>query len=93
MLIEFDPIKDMTNRTKHGISLAEADSLDWLNALVWNDTRRDYGESRQVALAPLGNRLYCVIFVDRGNVRRIISLRKANQREFDRYETQINSTH
>jgi uncharacterized DUF497 family protein len=87
--IEFDPAKDAINREKHGISLADAVEMDWSNALVWNDTRRDYGEPRQVALAPLGDRLYCVAFVDRGKVRRIISLRKANQREFNRYEAEI----
>jgi uncharacterized DUF497 family protein len=33
----------------------------------------------------VGVRLYCVVFVDRGDVRRIISLRKANRREEKRY--------
>jgi len=30
-------------------------------------------------------RLYCAIFVDRGGIRRIISLRKANKREEKTY--------
>jgi uncharacterized DUF497 family protein len=89
--IEFDPHKDRANREKHGISLADADMLDWSQALIWHDARRDYGEPRQVALAPLGQRLYCVVFVERGTTRRIISFRKANQREFKYYESQVDT--
>lgn len=88
MNITFDPAKDAANVTKHGISLGSSGSLDWGNAWSWFDTRRDYGEARQVALTTLKGRLYCVVFMDRGDERHIISLRKANQREFDRYETE-----
>lgn len=64
--------------------------MDWDAALLWQDMRHDYGETRMVALGPIGERLYCVVFVDRETDRRIISLRKANQREFDYYEQEIN---
>ena len=94
--ITFDPSKDAGNRAKHGVSLAEADKLDWASALLWFDTRKDYGEPRQGALAVLVDRVYFVAFVDRVHdrrvVRRIISLRKANQREFDRYVAYLDST-
>jgi uncharacterized DUF497 family protein len=49
--------------------------------LIWQDTRRDYGEARMIALGLIGTRLYCVVYVDRENVRRVISLRKANNKE------------
>lgn len=88
MLIEFDPAKDAANIAKHGVSLSEAAQLDWKNALIWEDHRRDYGELRQVALAVWNERLYAVAFVDRGEVRRIVSLRKANLREINRYEAE-----
>jgi uncharacterized protein len=39
------------------------------------------------ALAPMGERLFYVAFVDRALTRRVISLRKANKREVDRYAT------
>lgn len=58
MLIEFDPVKDAANVAKHGVSLTEAAQLDWKNALIWEDHRRDYGELRQVALAVRNERLY-----------------------------------
>jgi uncharacterized protein len=56
------------------------------------DTRTDYGEPRQIGYGPIGRRLYCVVFVDRGDTLQSIGLRKANNREIDRYEAQINSS-
>jgi len=89
MRIEFDPTKDATNRAKHGVSLALASELDWEAALVWIDDRFEYGELRVIALAPQSEILYYVAFVERGEVRRIISLRRANQREVKHYVQNI----
>lgn len=85
MEVTFDPAKESTNVAKHGVSLALATQLDWEAALVWSDERNNYGERRMSALALLGSRLYFVAFVDRTNVRRIISLRKVNDREVRQY--------
>lgn len=85
MRVEFDPAKDVTNRAKHGVSLCLAAELDWDAALVWIDRRFEYDEVRTIALAPKIDTLYYVAFVDRGEVRRIISLRRANRREVKRY--------
>ena len=85
MRIAFDPAKDAVNLAKHGLSLALAADLEWGSALVWVDDRKEYGEARQCALAPIGQRLYFVAFVDRGDTRRTISLRKANIREVTHY--------
>jgi len=38
-----------------------------------------------IALAPKTAVLYCVAFVDRGRIRRVISLRRANRREVKHY--------
>lgn len=85
MRIEFDPAKDASNREKHGLSLAVAAELDWDASLVWVDERFEVGEVRMIALAPDTGILYYVAFVDRGETRRIISLRKANRREVKHY--------
>jgi uncharacterized DUF497 family protein len=87
---DFDPGKDATNLSKHGLSLAAAAELSWDAALVWIDNRADYGEVRMVALAPIGDILFFVAFVDREAVRRIISLRRANRREVNHYVKAIN---
>ena len=81
MQITFDEAKDVLNKIKHGLSLTEATKLEWDDALIWQDTRRNYGETRMIALGAVGERLYCVVYVDRNDTRRIISLRKANNKE------------
>ncbi len=93
MEIAFDSAKDAANVAKHGVSLTEASRLAWDSALVWPDLRKDYGEERCSALAEFAGRVFFVAFVDRADERRIITLRKANQREFDRYVAHTNSTH
>jgi uncharacterized protein len=85
MRIEFDPAKDASNQAKHGVSLALAAELDWDAALVWIDDRFEYGELRMIALAPRTGILYYVAYVERGSVRRIVSLRRANRREVKHY--------
>jgi uncharacterized protein len=85
MRIEFDPAKDKANRAAHGMSLSLAEQLDWDAALVWVDNRFEYDELRMIALAPETATLYYVAFVERGSVRRIISLRRATRREVKHY--------
>lgn len=85
MRIEFDVAKDVENLAKHGVSLAAAAELDWDLLLCRPDTRRDYGELREIGFAPIGARVHCVVFVQRGHGFRIISLRRANSREVTNY--------
>lgn len=85
MDVTFDAAKDVANHDKHGVSLAKAAQLEWDTTLTWPDLRRDYGEPRQCGIGYIGRRLYAVAFVDRAESRRIISLRKANRREVNRY--------
>ena len=89
MQIIFDEAKDAENKRKHGVSLAEAEGLDWDDALTWLDTRRVYGEARMIALGAIDGLLYCAVYVDREGARRVISLRKANYREGLHYANQI----
>lgn len=81
MPIEFDPNKDQTNQAKHGVSLALAESFDMEAAQITPDTRFAYTEERMIALGPIGDRIYVLIYTMRGDVMRVISLRKANRRE------------
>ena len=77
----YDPIKDERNRQKHGVALSAAAELFKGPTAVIADARRDYGEARQVAYGFIRQRLFVCVYVDRGETRRIISLRKANKRE------------
>jgi len=89
MNVTFDPSKDAANLAKHGVTLTEATGFEWGTAVMWPDTRRDYGEARMVALGYIGLRIMVLVFVDRPpeqpTERRVISLRKANSREVKRY--------
>ena len=85
MEISFDPAKDAANVAKHGVSRAMAAEMEWETTVVWEDLRKNYGESRMTGIGYIGLRLFQVAFVDRGDVRRIISLRKANNREVKYY--------
>ncbi len=85
MEVEFDSAKDKANRAKHGVRLATAGRLEWDTAITWPDTRKDYGENRECGIGYIGLTLYFVVFVDRDQVRRVISLRRANRKEVKRY--------
>jgi len=85
MQIEFDPAKDAANIAKHGISLAEAERLDWSTAFIEVDDRFAYDELRMAGLGLIGADLFYVVFVEREDVTRVISLRPAEKREFKSY--------
>lgn len=85
MNIIFDAAKNSSNIHKHGFSLADAALIEWNSAVTWLDVRHDYQEPRMIGLGYIKERLFCVVFVDHTDERRIISLRKANQREVKRY--------
>ena len=84
-MIVFDPLKDLSNQDKHGVSFVEAHGFEWDSALIREDARHDYGERRFEALGYIGLRIFVMVFCLRGDDIRVISLRKANQREVERY--------
>jgi len=85
MDITYDPSKDGANIAKPGMSFQLAEVIDWSAVLSYVDTRRDYMEVREVGFAPIGTRLYCVVFTQRGETMHVISLRKANDRKVRNY--------
>jgi len=54
--------------------------------LVRADTRYSYGEERFQLMGKIESRLFVVIYTSRHEAIRLISARKANQREIRRYE-------
>jgi uncharacterized protein len=88
----WDENKRLSNIANHAVDFRDLVRLDWTSALVFEDRRRDYGETRLIAMARLGARLHVVVFVERDGGRRIISARKANSREVAFYEKETHST-
>jgi uncharacterized protein len=82
----WDEAKRAANLAAHGIDFAEVEGFDWESALIADDIRREYGERRQTAIGPIGGRLHVCVFTHRGQARRIISLRRANQREIRKFK-------
>ena len=55
MQVEFDPAKSAVNLVKHGVSLAQAEHLDWDALVGMPDSRREYGEYASLATRLLAN--------------------------------------
>ncbi|WP_339873663.1 BrnT family toxin [uncultured Brevundimonas sp.] len=83
MAIAFDPAKDAANIAKHGVSLALAGELEVL--AVVEDDRRDYGEVRKRAFGVIDGVFFSLAYTLRDGQVRAISLRRAHQKEIDRY--------
>jgi uncharacterized DUF497 family protein len=85
--IDFDPVKDAENRRKHGVSLAfGAEVLSDPNRSDVPDARFDYDEERSVSYGMVEGRVWICVFAMRGEIHRIIGVRRANEREQRRYQ-------
>ena len=85
MHIEFDPAKNERNILERGLSFERVSDFDFDTASVWQDTRKPYPEVRYVALGLLDARLHVLCFTETETGIRVISFRKANTREANRY--------
>lgn len=81
MEIEFDPAKDAANIRKHGISLARAADLDTIS--IVEDGR--FAEPRFRAYGMIDGRAYCLAYTVRGEMIRVISLRRVHAKEMKRH--------
>ena len=79
MPYEWDDAKRRETLETRGIDFAEIYGFDWGTADTQPSNR--HGEGRWASLGMIGNRLYHVVWTVRGENTRIISLRKANERE------------
>lgn len=86
MRITFDPAKDTANIAKHGVSLTfAAQIMADPNRVEILDLRFDYSEDRWAVFGMVENRVWVCIYTPRGETHRIISVRKANDREVSQY--------
>lgn len=85
MQVSFDPAKNEKNIEQRGLAFTLVSELDWAHAVINEDTRQNYGEHRFRVLGCIDERLYAVVFTPRADKLHIISLRKANSREVERY--------
>jgi uncharacterized DUF497 family protein len=87
--IEFDPAKRQRTFAERGLDMADAGAVFEGDTLTVQDDRRDYAEPRFITIGRLGGRMVVVAWTPRGRGYRIISMRKANEREQAAYGTRI----
>lgn len=81
MRITFDPNKRDKTLAERGLDFADAALVFEGVTLEFEDTRKDYGESRMICYGSLAGRKVVVGYTPRGTDRHIFSMRKANERE------------
>ncbi|AEF99134.1 BrnT family toxin [Methylomonas methanica] len=87
MHFEWDDSKSETYFRQRGFDFAYAARTFFdPNRLVQADNRRCYGEDRYQLMGMIQQRLFVGVYTPRHDAIRIISARKANQREINRYE-------
>ena len=89
MRIEYDAAKSRRNAERRGIHFDDAMGLLSGPHVRRPDARRDYGERGILAYGLIRGRLHVCVYTLRGDVHRIISLRKANRREIDAYSPYV----
>jgi len=85
MQITYDQAKNARNIKDRGLSFDRAADFDFWTAKFWPDTRMDYPETRIVAIGYLDARLHVLVFSETRSGIRVISFRKANQREGEKH--------
>jgi len=89
MQFEWDEQKRKANIRKHGFDFRDARKVFSSPMLVAPDDRYDYGEDRWIGIGMLEGRIVVVIFTERDDTIRIISIIKALTHERIRYEQHL----
>lgn len=91
-VFEWNEQKSQQNQNKHGLSFHDAEAVFEGPCITYADQRFDYGEERFVTLGYLENRVVVIAHTPRGENTRIISMRKANNRERRQLEERLEAT-
>lgn len=81
MLITYHAAKREWTLRERGLDFEDALAVFEGTTLEVEDTRRDYGEQRIICYGLLAGRLVVVGYTQRGEIRHVFSMRKANDRE------------
>ena len=81
MTIEFDEAKRAATLEARGLDMARAGEVLAGATLTVEDDRRDYGEERFITIGFLDDVMVVLVWTPRDGAYRIISIRKANERE------------
>lgn len=84
-LFEFDPAKSEANRAKHGIDFFAAQAI-WEDDEAIEAPAREVSEERYLVVGRVGATLWTAVITYRGSTIRIISVRRARDKEVGNYE-------
>ena len=88
-MIEFDDVKREITILARGLNMARANEVFNGSHMDQIDYRKDYGEVRIRTFGYLDDRPVFIVWTYRGAIRRIISMRRANEREIKKYERRM----
>ena len=83
--IEYDLRKQQATLEHRGLDFNDAPHVFTGRTFMLVDDRQDYGEERIITVGTLRERVVVIVWTPRGDKRRIISMRYANERERQRY--------
>ena len=89
MKIIFDPEKYLFTLETRGLDMADAEQVFVGENVTMLDNRKDYGEERFISVGFIDGRMVYVAWTPRDGAYRIISMRKANEREQEKYGPQL----
>lgn len=89
MIFEYDPSKSEANRGKHGIDFEEAQEL-WADEWRLATAVEHKGERCELLIAHYAGGFWTAIYSMRGENIRIISVRRATQKEVAYYDRKRN---
>jgi len=89
MVVDFDPQKRNRTLAERGLDFARAAEVFAGRHFTAEDIREDYSEPRHITVGKLDGRMVILVWTPRGEIRRIISMRKANEREQARYANRL----
>ena len=82
---EWDEEKAKANLRKHGVDFGVTERFEFNTALEQLDDRHDYEEERIVAIGFIGPSLFTLVYTERRDKIRVISLRKSKTIEIRKY--------
>ena len=91
MEFEWDEAKRLSNLDKHGIDFLDVEEVFDGDIVTVEDDRYGYSEQRFVTFGVLQGRIVSVTYTDRGDVVRLISIRRATKYEQRTYYAQISN--
>lgn len=93
MFFEWDEQKNVLNQIKHGVCFEEATTI-WGDIHVENAgiAHTNRGESRNATLGLIEKKVYVVIWTNRNNKIRLISVRRAGKNEQKIYYKKIQNS-